>query len=243
MTTKKEGGLLLGALLLIAMVFLLFKYCGSKKTYTQKEVDKILSEQAATKAEYEDSLDFVRGQLDLQGSANTAHTERIVELERIIDSLYNKHQITKTKIKPFPTADSNYAMLVPNEYVDECETCFNKLRTYKGENVQLRFERDSYDSLMRQQSEIQSDRIQALEFEKIKLSIAQSQNTKCDTTRKLKIGISGMANNLFIPKGGGFCLVYEDKKFNEFGGHVIFTSSGNIYLLHLAKTISFKRKR
>ena len=53
----------------------------------------------------------------------------------------------------------------------------------------------------------------------------------------------GMFSDPFLPKGGGGGLIYEDKKFNEYGAHVVFTGSGNVYLLNVAKTISFKRKK
>lgn len=246
MTSKNLGSITVSAIALILIILVAVNYCGKKtnNVYGQAYVDSLLRAKANDKLKFEDSLNFVREQAELKSKANAAHTGRIVELEKEIDSLQEKHNITKTKIKPFPSADSNYAMLVPTAYVDECETCFNKLGVYKKENIQLRFERDGYDTLMRMQADISEDRVKELEQEKLQFieSLKPTANS-CDTTRKLKISAIGMANNLFLPKGGGFGLIYEDKKFNEYGGHVIFTTAGRIYLFHLAKTISFKRKR
>ena len=66
---------------------------------------------------------------------------------------------------------------------------------------------------------------------------------KCENTRKLKLSGAGMFNNMLLPRAGGLGLIYEDKQFNEFGGHILFSSGGEIYMLHIAKTISLRRKR
>lgn len=224
--------------LLILILFLVFKYCNNNK--------KVIENDASNKTQlYEDTLNFIRGQLSLQQQKTEAKEDAIYILEKQIDSLKSKHEITKQKIKPI-IVDNNEDtgfVLAQNEYVNECEGCFDLLGKYKNENIQLKFERDNYDTLMRQQNSINEKRISDLNFENFKLRIKSSQTKKIDTTRKLKLSVAGMANDLFLPHAGGFGLIYEDKKFNEFGAHVLFSSKGNIYLLNIAKTISLRRKK
>lgn len=235
---------------LTLLIFLVVTKCSQetrKEVAAAERIEKLKKEHSASKAEFEDSLNFVRGQAELQRQANLAHMDRIRELEAGIDDLQKRHTVTKKKIKELPQdgllSDTGF-VLAPNEYVTECEQCFSILDAYKKENKQLGFERDSYDSLLRQQSDIQSVRIERLEQEKTSISKAYSDLfTELKPNRKLKISAMGMLNDLFTPNGGGPGLIYEDKKYNEFGGHVLFTNRGNMYLFHFAKTISFKRKK
>lgn len=238
---------------LILLMFLVITKCSHearKELAATKRIKELEKAQAATKAEYEDSLSFVRGQQELQQSANIAHIERIRMLEHAIDDLQQRHAETKKKIKPLPQDsflnDTGF-VLAPNEYVNECEQCFSILDTYKKENNQLAFERDSYDSLLRRENRIHEGRITQLmrerdQFKKAFVDCDLRLGTS-NVTRKVKLSAMGMLNNLFLPNGGGAGLIYEDKRFNEYGGHVLFTGRGNIYLIHVARTISFKRKK
>lgn len=247
MTVNKYTNITVSLIVLCIVLLIAFKYCGSK-VYTQRQIDAFNAAADSSKQHYADSLDFVRGQLDLQQEKSAAQTDCITDLEKLIDSLTIKHAVTKSKIK-ISDSDTGF-VLAPNEYVQECEGCFTLLGNYKKENIQLRFERDSYDSLMRQQANIQADRINELDAERLKFNkllndcrLARASVQACDTTRKVKLSVMGMFDNPFLPRGGGFGVIYEDKRFNEYSGHVIFTGSGNIYLLNIAKTISFRRKK
>jgi len=240
---------LLVALLLILVssiglnIFLLKKIKKTKdNSYAQYEL--LMNNDSASKAEYEDSISFLSGQLSLQYAANTAHLGRIRELENEMNVNYAKHNITKKQIKQTQTDTAGqYAMLVPNEYVDQCEACFAQQQQYIRQNKQLIFERDSYDSLLKMQNGIDLKRIWELEKQDMKLAQIISNTRKEENTRKVKISVAGQLNNLFIPNGGGPGLIYEDKKFNEFGTTVMFTGKGNIYIFHIAKTISLKHKK
>lgn len=236
-----------GVLSIISLTALItYKLCNKGIEYTQSDMDAILKQQADSKIAYEDSIEFIKGHAELQSNANLAHTARIIEFEKTIDELVKKHEVTKKKVKPFFDTSGTHAMLVPPEYVDECETCFHKLTTYKLENIQLRFERDSYDTIMRNQNNISEARVQELEDEKLaikkKLDTCQMSNVG-KVTRKLKLSAMGQLNDLFLPKGGGPGLIYEDRKSNEYGVHVLFTSSKKMYMFHIAKTISLRRKK
>lgn len=239
---------IIALLLLIALIINKYSYDSNKEEVKNELIEKQEKENAAIKAEYEDSLNFVRGQAELQANANAAHTLRIRELEVGIDSLIKRHKITKGKLKSAPNlfnSDTGY-VLAPNEYVNECEHCFNVLDNYKKESQQLRFERDSYDTIMRTQARIQEARITRLEEEKDLFKqafLGISNKKKPEPTRKVKCSAMGMLNDLFIPNAGGGGLIYEDKKENEFGFHVLLSARGNMYLFNIAKTISFKRKK
>lgn len=228
----------------IALTFILIKFCtGNNRQYTKTDIEVA---QAATKAAYQDSLEFVRGQLDLKSNAVEEQTVKVADLEKRIDSLTKRHQVTKTKVKVYEQ-DTGF-VLAPQEYIDECEECFHTLTAYKKENIQLRFERDGYDTLMRLQTGIAERRAEELEGEKLIFNkmyndCMSARAPEKGVTRKLKISAMGQLNDLFIPNGGGPGLIYEDKKFNEFGAHVVFTPQGKMYMLHIAKTISLRRKK
>lgn len=248
---NKYISVLISLIALIAILATVAKHCTAKKTYTQADIDAIYLADSLKKQEYIDSLEFIRGQLDLQQAKSESQQDRVTDLEKKIDSIATKHANTLSKLKTngisaaFDALGDTGFVYAPNEYVSECEGCFNLLGKYKKESKQLIFERDSYDSLMRQQASIQENRINELDWQGKRLSILLSQEklkSKCDTTRKVKLSLMGMLGNPFLPKGGGFGFIYEDKKFNEYGGHVVFTGSGNIYLLHIAKTITFRKK-
>lgn len=228
----------------IALTFILIKFCTSNnRQYTKTDIEVA---QAATKAAYQDSLEFVRGQLDLKSNVVEEQTVKVADLEKRIDSLTKRHQVTKTKVKVYEQ-DTGF-VLAPQEYIDECEECFHTLTAYKKENIQLRFERDGYDTLMRLQTGIAERRAEELEGEKLIFNkmyndCMSARAPEKGVTRKLKISAMGQLNDLFIPNGGGPGLIYEDKKFNEFGAHVVFTPQGKMYMLHIAKTISLRRKK
>lgn len=237
---------IIALILLIALIVNKYSYDEDNEAVTTKLIDSLEKTGAMDKALYQDSLSFVRGQAELQANAIATHTLRIRDLEANIDDLVKRHNVTKRKLKNVESfnSDTGY-VLAPNEYVNECEECFGLLNTYKKENQQLRFERDSYDTIMRAQASIQENRVAQLEKEKLAFAKAFSERTllNAEPTRKLKASAMGMLNDLFIPNAGGAGLIYEDKKFNEYGAHVLISSRGNIYLFHVAKTISFKRKK
>lgn len=249
--SKNLKNLLTSICALLIILGIAFRYCNNKNG-NNVNINAIIEDHKKSDSAYADSLNFVRGLLELRENQIEARDLIIDSLENKIDLLINKHEVTKKKIKPldFYNSDTGF-VLAPNEYVTECEDCFNVLGEYKKQNVQLRFERDGYDSLMRQQSSLQESQILTLQSQrngltsKLIKSEARRINDSINAlpSRKLKLSAMGMANDLFIPNGGGPGLIYEDKKSNEFGGHVIFTTRGKIYLFHIAKKISFKRKR
>lgn len=256
--TNKYVNITVSIIALSLILLITFKYCG-KKTYTQADIDAINLANILKKQDYIDSLDFVRGQLDLQQERANAQQERADSLGKQIDALILKHDATKKMMSadllhpvkfPFTNADTGF-ILAPNEYVKECEGCFDLLGKYKNQNAQLKFERDNYDTLMRQQNDISANMIKQLNKEIAEdkeminacCGAAGRNSLSLQATRKVKISAIGMFSNPFLPKGGGFGLIYEDKRFNEYGSHVIFTGSGNIYMLNIAKTISFRRKK
>lgn len=247
--THKYINITVSIIALSLILLVTFKYCG-KKTYTQAEVEAINLSDSLKKQDYIDSLDFTRGQLALQQERANTQQEMVTDLQKQMDSLTTKHEVTKANIKWVPDNKDTGFVLAPNEYINECEGCFTLLGKYKKESGQLKFERDSYDSLMRQQADIQENRIKELDAERLRFNkllndcrLARAYVPACEPTRKLKYSIMGMFGNPFLPKGAGVGFIYEDKKFNEFGGHFLLTDDGPVYLLHIAKTISLRRKK
>lgn len=252
---------------IISLLLILFVAVNNfgKKTYTQAYLDKINLEDSVAEALYKDSLEFIRWQFVADSALIILQQDKIKKLDSQLDNLLNKHNATIAKANnkdgflygkldtangwTFIKSSDTGFVYAPSEYVQECEGCFNLLGKYKNESKQLEFQRDSYDSLMRQQSSIQENRIKEIIKERDKLVMVMAGLSKdilvekCDTTRKLKFSLMGMAAEPFLPRGGGFGFIYEDKKFNDFAAHVVFTNKGNIYLFNFAKTISFKRKK
>jgi len=235
--------LVISFLLFIIIISVLHYKCNIDKNSKNIYADSIEQVQNKTKAVYESKIDSVEKLLLIKSNNDSIKSARILQLEGFIDNLTKKHNKTKLEVQKY-NSDTGF-VIAPNEYINECESCFDSINVYKKLNQQLKFERDSYDTLMRLQIGIEADRVKELEQEKSQWQQQYKNviNYKFDTTRKLKFSVVGMANNLFLPRAGGFGLIYEDKKFNEFGAHILFSSQGNIYIINAAKIISFKRKK
>lgn len=247
MTPKKYLNIGISVIALCVVIFLTAKYCKSSKTYTQKEVDQIVAAVSdSSRLVYEQQSNTINGKLEESQKQIELRDEHIHLLEDTISALLQKHQATKTKVVLGDTGTT----IVPNEYIHECEGCFDLLGRYKKESNQLRFERDSYDSLMRQQNSISENRIAELEQQKLTFNkllndcrLARAGAPVYEPTRKVKLSAMAMFGSPFTPKGGGIGVIYEDKKFNEYGGHYLLTDNKPIYLFHIAKTISLRRKK
>lgn len=233
--------------ILVSAILLFVKYCNwGGKHYSKQDLENAIKQ---AESKYVDSINFINGQLSLKEEQVFFQNDKVISLEFKIDSLTTAHNVTKKKLRPAPVGDiisDTGFVLAPNEYVNECEECFSTMATYKKENIQLRFERDGYDTLMRWQSQIHENRIVTLQKERDEFKRAfynsESKKSDCNITRKIKLSAMGMLSDPFLPKGGGGGLIYEDKKFNEYGGHVLLTDRGPMYLFHFAKTISLRKK-
>lgn len=209
----------------------------------KKELSKINSDwefiDSIRKMQYADTMEFVNGQLALQLNKN-------ITLENSLDSL-NKlsKKIIERRIIVKPSIDKSITT-VPNEFINDCDTCFSLLGDYAKKTEEYKFQRDSYDSLMRMQNEISSNRINEIEEQKkqYKKFLIDSEkrrivdSIKLSPRRNIKLNITG-GWILNSPLGGGG-FIYEDKKQNQFGLNVLGSRYGNIYLINAAKTISFR---
>lgn len=244
---RPDAATIISAILLLIIIVLCIKYCGKKHSvYTQLEFEQYKKEEADKDRHYQDTIDFIKGERDLWAERASATQIELFGIESRFDDLSKKHQETKKKLKSTSGIGSNDTgfVLAPNEYVDECEDCFKKGDSIKKENKQLKFERDSYEDLMRKQSSVDSARITDLNRSNNTLLSRMDSVLDIDpVTRKLKFSIigGGWQSPLSIGGGGGF--LYEDKKDNTFGAHVIFSTYKPLYLFNYAKTISFRRKK
>lgn len=236
--------IIISLIVLLIIILITFKFCANNgDKYKQQSVDTVAQHA------YEDTISAIRAEASLQREKAEASKQRIESLEYFIDSLTKKHTATKQKLQKFNN-DTGY-VIAPNEYVNECETCFDTLSVYKTANKQLRFERDAYDSLMRTQNEINEARVKEEHQETLKwnkryndcmLATANNSEYYNTTTWKLKLNLlGGLYNRVPNTYGGG--LIYEDKKSNEFGLNFVTTPNGNVVIFNMAKTISFKRKK
>jgi hypothetical protein len=252
--TKRAKVLIFNIIILILVVVLLLRYCGrdKSKTYSQSEFDQFKKTESDKEQRYKDTIDFIKGERDLWAVKADSRQERIWGLESRFNELSKKHEETKKGLiipsewRQAISTDSGYIgyVLAPNDYVDECEQCFKKGDSINKENKQLKFERDSYDDLMRRQSSVDSARITDLNrSNNIMLSKMDSIIAVDPVTRKLKFSIIGGGWQTPLSLGGGAGLIYEDKRGNAFGAHVVFTTYKPLYLFNYAKTISLRRKK
>ena len=248
---KKYIGIGISVIAFVVILLVALKFCTGGKTYTQAEFEQYKAQEEQLDKAYQDTIEFIKGQQLLQEQKYISQQEKVWSLENSFDSLYKKHQKTKEKLKEFNASlykdsglagDTNFT-LAPQEYITECEQCFEGGKKIKAENAQLKFERDSYDKLLRSQSAVDSNRIAGLiKGNTILRNMLDSVFTTGQIKQKVKISAIGMYSDPFLlGAGGGF--IYEDKKENAFGGHVIFTNKVRLYLINYAKTISFKRKK
>lgn len=228
---------------ILVLLFALFRGCKqSKLEVAAKEQAQHIADSAlvlvgnygnytdSIKKDFQDSLDFERGQRELI----------IAQKERTEDSLdkvlkENKELIAQHKLAKY--ADTS-AVVVPNGYVTECEDCFTKLDNttnlvgrYKNDLNKLQDNWDKQNALYQKQFKKQD--LERLGFLVKIQSLAKEAKDATDKLKphgRLYLSWGVMWSPWPVAAGGGF--MYQTKYNLQYGlkwyygnqGHIVETS-------------------
>lgn len=207
---------------IIILLFALFKGCHTNRqlvaentslTNTNKQLlstnDSSRKWYDSSKKEFQDSLDFERGQKELI----TAQKERT---ENELDNALKSNQALIAKHKLDKYADTT-AVTVPAAYVEDCDSCFAKLETTT--NLTLRYKNDlnALEANWRKQNELYQKQFKAIDQERLGFyskvqTLAQQQQKELDKLKphgRLYLSWGVMWSPYPIATGGG--LLYQNK--------------------------------
>ncbi len=186
-----------------------------------------------------DSAAAIKERARINDSVMVSKDRKLKDLfieNRRLDSLYTTKWISAN----FPSHDTDQ-VIVPNEFIDDCQSCFDQLDKTTKEADGYRLSASAMQELYINQSSIDSQRIDELEKQKLRLNkdyndmrIAVEVNTRSLLPRrKIKTGIAGMVNNKFLPNGIGPGLMYEDKKDRNYSIKALFGSGQPLYVVDI----------
>lgn len=213
-------------------------------SYSKSEIKRESDSMAAArdKAAYEDSLSVVSGLLSLKDNQLKA-TEVALNAsnDRIQKLIQDRSMVTPS--------DSN-TTLVPNEYIEDCESCWTELKSQNklvNEYQRQVAEKDSFSDNM---TVIYNKRIDVLESEKRNLNglindykeIAQHATKIAAPRRTMYFTMSAIGKETQLIMGVGAGLIYQDKRKRMYGATAYGTNQGTIYTGSLMLPLSFRRK-
>lgn len=222
-------------------VFILFKFCGRSKNDRNAIIANLENKHmqdsvkmAADSIEYQNNIYNIKKQITFKSDTINALG---MQLNNIIKE--NRQLIYKYKNNDYIKNVDPSAVLMPQEFVEDCKDCFAQLEKTTDSVEEYKHESDMIKILWITQANLDSARIEKLEHEKLRLNkdyndmrAAAEINTKTLTSkRKLKIGIAGMLNDKFLPNAIGPGLIYEDKKDRDFGFKPMFGKDGQRYII------------
>lgn len=239
-------------IVIIVLAFALFRGCENEKSSSAdnlklKERLKKLEEDSTNsiheKEVYQEAIQVQEGQLDIS-------TNKIVSLSTDLDKWKEKAVALLKNHVPIGAAVDTTATLVPNEYLDECQSCFNELEIGKNLISKFRAEKDNQEQQYKSLLGTKDNRIKSLELSNSRteslyralLSDAKESQKRLEQRRTLYFKLGALAINQTFPNSAGAGLIYQDKMKRMFGVGVYLSPFGSIYSADIAFPLSLKRK-
>lgn len=207
----------------------------------------LAKERDSTKKSYQDSLDFINGQLALKDNQLLSTRVSLDSADKRITILINKHQdIQPSKDTTFTKVPNEFVSA--NEFVSDCHDCFTEL---EGGQRKVKLYLSQLDSVKKVASEkewLQEKRI-------IQLS---QQNTQLAGTLQDCISISQRAEKQLAPHGqfffswsvlwmplptmAGMGIMYQSKRRLQIGVRGMFGNYGSGFETEVNMPLSFKKR-
>lgn len=229
MNIKISNWAIFGMIVLLGLLFIgIYKGCQTNKNnYAKfqkadslnKAQSQIIKESKATtdsiKKEYQDSLEFVRGQYALLETQK----ER-TENEMDIVSRQNKELIERYKLDKY---EDTTAVTVPQGLMTDCGKCFLQLEKTNTLNLQYKSEMNKLEDNWNKQSSLYQNRFKKLEEERVGLynkltSITAQQKEALDKLKpRGRLYLSWGVLWQPWPVGAGAGLMYQAKNNMVYG--------------------------
>lgn len=231
---------------ILILIFALWKGCRESKTnYAKyKKVDslnnvllqvikdeKLKSDSIAK--DFQDSLDFERGQKELISAQKERAENELDVMNKQVNDLLEKHKLAKYT--------DTTAVLVPNEYLNDCENCFTKLEDQNNLVNRYRNDINKLQDNWDKQTQLYQKRFKELDQEKLGFynkiqTLAQAQQKELDKLKPhgrlyLSWGIIWKP----LPWAAGAGLMYQNKYNLIWGAKWYYGSQGHM----IETTINF----
>lgn len=239
----------------IGIVLLMRNGCGQGKLTVadgiqlQKDIKKLVQdtlritkERDSTKKEYQDSLDFINGQLSLKNNQLTSTRYSLDSADQRITILINKHKDIE------PSKDTNVT-IVPNDFISDCHNCFTEL---KGGQQKVKLYLSQLDSVKKDavtKDWLQEKRI--IQLSQQNTQLAGTLHDCIDASQRAEKKLAPHGQFYFswsvlwvplVPKMAGIGLMYQNKYRLQIGVRGMFGQYGNGIETEVNMPLSLKRK-
>lgn len=224
-----------GALILL---FVLFRGCRqSKLEVAAKEKAQLIADSVSgvlakykvqsdsTAKEFQDSLDFERGQKELIKAQKERTEDELARLQPQIKDLLDKHRLAQYQ--------DTTAVTVPQEYIADCEGCFTKLQQQTDLVTRYKVDINNLEASTERQNQIYQKRFKELDQEKLGFynkinSLAQQQQKALDKLKPHgRLYLSWGVIWGVVPIGAGAGLMYQNKYNLIWGAKWYYTKYGH----------------
>lgn len=185
-------------------------------------------EQVKAKEAYQDSIEFVNGQLDLSNNKLLSLNEDLGKANDRITKLLNKHVPIK------PSLSDTGIITVPMGYVRECEGCYDELANGQQLVIKYKAEKDNQFQILNGKMSIKNNRISFLEKSNAALGLSNSALLSSAKEMQDKWKPRG---RLYLswgvlfqpwPKYAGAGLMYQNKRNMIIGGMWYYGDKGHM---------------
>lgn len=193
----------------------------------------------STSKDYQDSLEFERGQKILI-DAQKERTE--VDLDKALEE--NKELIARHHLADYTDTAT---IVVPNQYVMECEDCFTKLDNTTKLSLKYKDDLKRADSNWNKQTELYQNRFKQLNAERLgfynKINYlakeAKEATDKLKPHGRLYLSWGILWSPWPVAAGGGF--MYQTKSYFQYGLKFYYGDRGSIVetSMHFPLSIKF----
>jgi hypothetical protein len=218
---------------------------GEEKRFSdtlRKLLDESIKIGYENKEKYETAVDVLDGQNDILENRLESKDDSLKSANERITRLLRKH----VPIEPNPDTS---VTVVPNEYLNDCQECFDELES--GQQLVKRYKSiaDSLEWLKIKKDILQDQRILQLDAENNNLrltlqdaiNVVKKNEKKYEPRRKVFVSAGFLSINQYFPNGimGGFA--YQDKRDKVFSLHRGGSEYGPVTQFYLYLPLSFRR--
>lgn len=213
-----------------------------ENTKLVQDTARLAKERDSTKKEYQDSLDFINGQLSLKKNQLISTRYSLDSADQRITVLINKHKDIE------PSKDTNVTT-VPNEFVSECHDCFTELKVGQQKVKLYLSQLDSVTQETQFKLSLQQSYINMLNIQNQEAIKALRNCTETSQRAEKKLAPHGQLYFSWsvlwvplLPKMAGIGLMYQNKYRLQIGVRGVFGQYGNGFETEVNMPLSLKRK-
>lgn len=206
-----------------------------------QDTTRLAKERDSTKKAYQDSLDFINGQLALRENQLTARIMQLDSADKRITELRARYQPV------IPNKDTSITT-VSNDYIANCADCFAELSNGQEKVKQYMAQIDNLNQSYQSKINLQQNRINQLDKQNTQLSGALRDCIEVSKTAENKLAPRGQ---LFfswsvlwmpLPTMAGIGLMYQNKHRLQIGIRGMFGQYGNGVETEVNMPLSLKLK-